>query len=516
MGIYGMDFIMTNNKNVFLVDGDLDILDAIYLNPNINVLGVCVDRNTDVMELRVKYPDTTIYTIYDIIGWDKTHVSEADIKTYAKTQLKCERDSARYITGFGSITSLYYHSLAFWLHIFNSNKIECLIVGGLEHGSITDSIPLDIAVSYKIPAYTLDPLYANPKHLYSGIRNHATTKYINLEQLLENKDEISISEIMDQNKQYTESNVVSRINKITNKKLRNITDTILECLSVFLKSICGVKGIKLIKLQLRIYDILYKGYFWLQVVLNKNYDIKRGMPREIRYRNLAKQLHSLKKRNRYYSSHADSSISSEKNSVVYALHFEPEASIMNRTTYNSQIYNITMLSHSLPRDWILYIKEHPHQIKNIYNSDNFWYLHKLDNYRSQEYYSQLLELPNVRLLDYNITSDMLLSSYNQHEKGLKAIATINGTISLEALEKNVPVLLFDIASTAYSKGIPNLYAINDYSSLLTSISHISNIQKNPVIDDKSDLSKITEYVFRRDSDNIGDILINLISKLPVD
>lgn len=500
-------------RNVFLVDDSLDILDAIFQDKHINIVGICTDMNNDLNIYLEEHPEMDIYTMSDIINWNETYVSISDIKEYSKTQLKCERDLARYITGFSKTTATYYHALAFWKYIFNHYEIDCFIVNGLEHGGINDSIPLDMAMSYNIPAYTLDPLYVNPQHLYSGIRNHTTTCYINITQLLDYNGGISISEIVNQNKVHTDVELYKKIEKINNRYLRIIIKKIMKFEELILRN---VTSNHMVNLQQRTYDFLYRCYFWLQVILNKNYEIKSGTPREIQYRNLAKQLCYLKKRSRYYSLHADSSLSSEKNSVVYALHFEPEASIMNRTTYNSQIYNITMLSRSLPNDWILYIKEHPHQIKNIYNSNNFWYLHKLDNYRSQEYYSQLLELPNVRLLDYNITSDKLLSLYNQHEKGLKAIATINGTISLEALEKNVPVLLFDIASTAYSKDISNLYAINDYPSLLTSISQISNIRKKPVAEGKADLSKITDYVFRKDSDNIGDILINLISKLPVD
>ena len=169
---------MSMTKNVFLVDSELSIVDNIVGIPNQNLCGVFVNSTVEKERVMQKYPELKVFIFSDIIDWKITHVSTTDIKRYVATQLKCERDLSRYLNVYGQISSHYYHALAFWLYVFNNYHIDCLIVAQAEHGCISDSIPLDIATSRDIPAYTIDPLYANSKNVYSGIKDHKTGKYL--------------------------------------------------------------------------------------------------------------------------------------------------------------------------------------------------------------------------------------------------------------------------------------------------------------------------------------------------
>jgi len=121
---------------------------------------------------------------------------------------------------------------------------------------------------------------------------------------------------------------------------------------------------------------------------------------------------------------------------------EPEAATQNRTISSNQMIIIKTISENLPEDWILYVKEHPHQYKNLNKKDRYYYLTTINKFRTQRYYNEIHVISNVKLLDYDIPSQEIL-------KYSKGIVSINGTIILEALMCNKPILTFAQNTTPF-------------------------------------------------------------------
>lgn len=118
-----------------------------------------------------------------------------------------------------------------------------------------------------------------------------------------------------------------------------------------------------------------------------------------------------------------------KNFVYLPLSFQPE-----RTTspqgdmFVDQILMIEILASSLPKDWLIYVKEHPSQ----------WWLKTKIFYSSSRYpgyYQKIAKIKNVKLVPININSFDLIN-----KSGAVALAT--GTAGWEAILRSKPVLVF--------------------------------------------------------------------------
>ena len=95
----------------------------------------------------------------------------------------------------------------------------------------------------------------------------------------------------------------------------------------------------------------------------------------------------------------------------------------------------------MPVGWVLYVKEHPDQFK--LNGPGWWfYLTSIHKYRTKEFYKEILKFDNVQFLKFSIKSQDII-------KSAKAISTINGSISSEALTYNKPLILFGHQSTPF-------------------------------------------------------------------
>ena len=68
----------------------------------------------------------------------------------------------------------------------------------------------------------------------------------------------------------------------------------------------------------------------------------------------------------------------------------------------------------------------------------------MQHYRNRRYYKELLSIQNVKLLNTSINSHNILLNNGGN---LMGIATINGTITFEALYSKIPVLLFGAETT---------------------------------------------------------------------
>ncbi|OGF63359.1 hypothetical protein A2662_02645 [Candidatus Giovannonibacteria bacterium RIFCSPHIGHO2_01_FULL_45_33] len=134
-----------------------------------------------------------------------------------------------------------------------------------------------------------------------------------------------------------------------------------------------------------------------------------------------------------------------KKFVYVPLGFQPE-----RTTspqgdmFVDQILTVKILSFSLPKDWLIYVKEHPAQ----------WWLRMGINYSSARYkgyYNRLASIPNVKLVPVNDNSYELIGKS-------QAVAVVTGTAGWEAVLRSKPTLIFGYP---WYRDCPEVFRIND-------------------------------------------------------
>ncbi|MBQ8476291.1 hypothetical protein IJ531_04430, partial [bacterium] len=97
-----------------------------------------------------------------------------------------------------------------------------------------------------------------------------------------------------------------------------------------------------------------------------------------------------------------------KKYIYVPLHQEPEASIMARSLLSCQIFIIKMLSEVIPKDWKIYVKEHPAEF-DIYKVAPYFY-RNIEYFRSGDFYYQIKKLKNVEMIDIDVNSSLLLEN----------------------------------------------------------------------------------------------------------
>lgn len=131
-----------------------------------------------------------------------------------------------------------------------------------------------------------------------------------------------------------------------------------------------------------------------------------------------------------------------KSFVFFPLHVEPERTIsIDAPFHTNQIEIISNIAKSIPINFELFVKEHPHQI----NAGG----------RDLSFYKKILELPNVRLIHPSVPSKDLM-------KKCSLIITINGTVGLEGQFYGKPVITF--VDTVYSS-LPTVYRLKNFEEL---------------------------------------------------
>ena len=135
-----------------------------------------------------------------------------------------------------------------------------------------------------------------------------------------------------------------------------------------------------------------------------------------------------------------------KEYVYFPLHLQPEATTLPLgKSFVNQLLVINLISHTLPKDVVLYVKEHP----------AFWLikerLESMLEFRDKEFYMHIINLPNVYLIKHDYDSFDLL-------KNSKAIATVTGTIAWEAAFIGKPVMIY---GDVFYQHLPNCVRIKN-------------------------------------------------------
>lgn len=497
--------------NVFIIDYNNQIFLSLIKFPEINIVGVCVNHESEKKAIISQYSHILVYLREEVITWDKSFVTLEDIRLHSKSQIKVEHFFERYLEcSFSERLSYYYSSLAFWTYIFKDYNIDCVLIGEIEHGNPADTLAMDFAVERGIPTYIFEIMLFNynDRNRYMAIKSCNTNTYIELNEIYPAYTPISNLETYTNSFIYTSQKTnFGKKTKITPEDLcvYSLNISLKKIMAIFINSLLFIpqnvlyltntpfntkhEGVKIFWKMARTY--LYTNYL-LSWILRK--DIKLEVQGHVTYSSAKKYLkgwHRVMNLRHYYQKISVKTIPQGQKYVLYALHLEPEASIMARTIYNSQIYNISMLAKSLPSGWKLYVKEHPMQFDTVKGSI---YLKKSYAYRGKEYYKKILSLPNTYLLDYQLSSQSLLNANTAHiNPKPKAVASINGSITLEAIVNNIPTLLFDKKTVSYDS--PMIFEVTKQEDIINCLQSIEaqSIQHNN-LDETIDSLKKTLFI----------------------
>ncbi|WP_460193314.1 capsular polysaccharide export protein, LipB/KpsS family [Thermosynechococcus sp. FA-CM-4201] len=139
--------------------------------------------------------------------------------------------------------------------------------------------------------------------------------------------------------------------------------------------------------------------------------------------------------------------------IYISLHYQPECTTLPLGDFfENQKIMIEWLAHSRPQDVWLYIREHPSQTYTVNTS----------RYRHPSFYNDILKIPRVRLVSRRCSSFDLI-------KNSLCVSTITGTVTLESLYHEKPVLFFGYHVYQYAPGVFPVRSLSDCSSALKKI-----------------------------------------------
>lgn len=408
---------------VLLVDFDLKLLNKVISKKDLEVsvlITVDDNRNSEILKndrINKVYFDKDFYTNDDFEYFDYK-----DLENFYYAQLKNENQYIRKFVDYQLSKLYYYRGYALVKRIFLDNKIDFIIIGNLNHGHVFDTLIVEMAKFLNIQSYNIEDMLAYKSIIYDNLNKNLVKV---------NNNSTSYDKSMFYNVSYDD---ISYLCKDKNK-VRNFIREIFYNLGGWL----GVELLSCIR-----HRNLQTDFFKINYIDRLCHYIK------------------LKRLKKYLNKISVNSNLTE-NYIFFALHFEPEATLSGRTRMDSQLVAIKMIANALPPNWILYVKEHPHQFK--VNTVTFSpFIYSAINFKTKAFYDEIHKIKNVRLIKINEKSDQLI-------KFSKAVATMSGTVGLEAAKFNKPVLLFAAERTVYNK-CKGFYKIDSFKCCKNAITEI--------------------------------------------
>lgn len=455
-------------KNIILMDYGRDNLEPILNSDFFDVHTLIVGTLEKANKIKKKYDYINVLVRNDINAFYLEQEVEIDysiLEVFKNTQLKVEGFLNR-VTSDSSISQyLYYQALFYWIGRFKDNEIDGIICGEIEHGGTFDSVIFDVASYYNKKVYILEIAFGNELAISNQIFDYKNKKYLTIDfdafplknftqekyiHALKIKPEINIQNI--------KGNGIKKF--IINASKQSINKIFGYLLPRFFLSIVGMYNKYLFSMKLS----------WFSQFLGLLY---------------------IKNLKRYYNSKCKN-YDKDVEHIYYALHMEPEATIQPRAIFHNQLAIIKTISNNLPKEWILYVKDHPHQFDNYNNSKKYYFLVTIWKYRTKKFYDEISKMGNVKLLKTNISSRLIIQNS-------KAIVTINGTVILEAIKEQKPVIIFS-QNTTPLKFVKDVFDIKNSNDLKEAI---RIIRKNFIPEYKNLNNILSSYYYTVDISNEG-------------
>ena len=350
---------------------------------------------------------------------------------------------------------LYYELLLYWITFFKKNSIDLILFNGVPHMG-WDNIIYDLAK------------YFNIKTLYIELTVINDRTFIN-------EDYLKIPKIP---LNYLKNSSKDEINKLLDRAY--LDDVFIDGGAIAVGKQRNIESNK--KFYSKLFDIFKKKPTLKSIgryILYKAYGITKLFSKKLtsplffngEYRlffiNTFKILMSLKSRKlKNFYNKSVSNLNYQKKYIFFSLHHQPEkTSLPMGTVFENQILAIEILSKSIPKNWVIYVKEHPTQFySGLLNLKN-------KHYREIEDYKKLLSFPNVRFVKLTEDSGKLI-------KNSIATSTITGTVGWESLSRyNKPVILF---GHIWYENCHSCFNVDSVKSCKKAIKQIINIKKTKV------------------------------------
>ncbi len=407
-----------SRKKIVLIDPSCIMINSLYFSKKITIDTLIVSSDDQVEAIKLKYNIDNIMTFESINTFyckQKLELDYSIIPLFRETELKVEHFLSRITTDINSVQHIYYSALFYWINRFKKNDIYGVVSSNIEFGSTFDSVIFDIAKYYGKQVFIAEVGLSNGSVRTNQLFDYVHKKYIQL-----NLTKYNLRKVKKEDFFFNSSAKSGGKNYIIPKELE----------SSLIKSL--IKG------------ILYRmgGFLLLTfpTVLLGKFKSEHHTFNTSWWKYLKNFIY-VKKMSKYYNSLCDQYDKSIKY-VYFPLHMEPEAATQNRTISSNQMIIIKTIAENLPENWTLYVKEHPHQYENLNKKDRYYYLTTINKFRTLRYCNEIHTIANVKLLDSKIASQEILN----HAQG---VASINGTIILEALMCNKPILTFAQNTTPF-------------------------------------------------------------------
>jgi hypothetical protein len=437
---------------VILIDRDEQFINAMLsLGFKIVVLVVEGRYKLSASKLKGVYEVISVQDLHQV-GGSVEHIDFDIVSRFKHIQRDVEFALRRFIDDGMLATSIYMVALSYWLAIFEKYEIDFVLCNGPDHGQTYDTIPLQLAKHYAIPAYVLARQYTNSRTLVN-LSNKARLLNVNNERVdygLSIGKGREKAEGKDKKAGWLRSNYI----------LRTLGKLI-------------VKG--------EFYRITHPGIE--HHLFNELCSYIKCLHRRYTYFRLAERISDLKSFNYIY----------------YSMHFEPEAGTLVRVGMQNQLTLIQMIAQCLPPGWLLLIKEHPYQSK-INKLDTGYYLNGSTWFKSARFYKFLKGIKNVRLLSMEHSASEVIAF-------AKGVATINGSAIVEALNCEKPVIMFDHINLPFQE-VKGVHCVKSFAQCHEAIESIRRGDKPQ----GEDLSKFDNYFFQEDSPQFNKNVINAIRK----
>jgi len=344
---------------------------------------------------------------------------------------------------------MYYQALRFWLGVFNNHKVDFFFRIGMEHGTLTESIPIEIAKNNGIQAYAVEHVLLSSKRKKTMVlKSINDSKYISINHITmyQKIDIFDYCYLMPNTNDVKKANNVRKLQKISKRlldKTKSIKKKIFDNLSKTpITHKCG-------NLEMRLINVIRR--------VSSNLRNKRMENNSMSY------LHDIKN---FYQNIAIDNYNPREKFIFYALHYDPEASTLNRVILSNQLFIIKLISENLPDGWKLLVKEHPEQFRIGFYERYPDHLFGLTHFRTREFYNSIIKNKNTYLVNYNLQSEKLIVD-------ACAIATITGTVIVEGIAKKKPILIFGGNATIFSM-VDDTFPIHSISDINEAITKVNN------------------------------------------
>ena len=421
-------------KHVLLMtrnEGSDHIIEALMEHDDVYVV-LEVAGTIEEKEIAERYANRIdkiyVYCEGDLFNLETVHGLDHELIDICKEiETDFEDGTGRFVDDYALIKYKYYTSIAFWNDFFSQNKIDYMIIRGLTHGTVHDSIPIFFAKKNNIPCYQMENNYFSTGCVFLPSQR----EYMKLELGMHLQARRSMFYPLEFGALLANRNPLKNLAK---------------------KALYKIGGLLLLQLVMDIFN---------RRMTHKLFGIDGS-----EHTTFGKIFSYIKyKRTEAYLKNIAKPFDPQKKYVIYYLQFEPEATTQVRCTLKSQLIAIKMLSEALPYGWTLYVKEHPHQFQlNTIDLSMDYCMITANKYKNKSYYDKIASMRGTVLVDPMVSSSEI-------NKEAMAIATFNGTVAIEATETGKPILLFGADNTwmRYCRDVISIRSFVDCQTALDKI-----------------------------------------------